>query len=108
MEGDTRRTSSDTAVYDFRQIHSLERTIRAHNEAWQAWFGQNGLAPLPLTYEGLDADAPSVIRSVLAHLGLDTAEAENISAGNVRLADQTSLDWAARYRSDLATRRNAP
>ncbi|MEZ5997242.1 MAG: Stf0 family sulfotransferase [Hyphomonas sp.] len=94
-------------AYDFDQIHMLIETIRTHNEAWQAWFNQNGITPLSLTYEALDADAPATIRTVLDQLGLDTGKANEIRSRNIRLTDQLSLDWAEQYRRDLVRRESA-
>lgn len=106
LGGETAEAPVRSPAYDFDQIDMLVTTIRAHNDAWQAWFDRNGISPLGLTYEALDADAVDAVRTVLGHLGLEKGKADKISARNIRLADPLSLNWAARYRQDLARREN--
>ncbi|MCA8901252.1 MAG: hypothetical protein KDA53_08370 [Hyphomonas sp.] len=107
LEGAAAEAPAASPAYAFDRIHDLTRTIQAHNEAWQAWFDRNGIVPLSLTYEELDEDAPATVHRVLDALGLDAAKADTIRPRNIRMADEISLDWAAQYRRDLATRGGA-
>lgn len=106
LDGQTVPDAAADPVYDFEQIHTLVETIHAHNAAWSAWFAENGIAPLPLSYEALDADPPAEIRRILGYLGLDTEKAAGIRARNIRLADELSLEWMARYRREFSQRQD--
>tara|TARA_R110001606_G_scaffold273891_2_gene422421 strand:- start:4112 stop:4876 length:765 start_codon:yes stop_codon:yes gene_type:complete len=90
--------------YDFAALDTLVQTIRAHNSAWAQWFDANDVQPLRLAYEALDANPVATTQSLLDALGLVLPQGCTISAPNVRLADETSREWAQRYRSDIAAR----
>ena len=85
--------------YDFDRISQYITGVETDNAAWQTWFSDHGIAPLALEYEDLARDPAGVAGQVLDHLGLTATQPPK--ADNRRMADATSLEWAARYRADL-------
>ncbi len=76
--------------YDFDGIHHFVQLIAKHNMAWHRWFAADGIQPLIVRYEDLDADPLEVTRRILDFLELDLPTGRTIRAGTKRLADQIS------------------
>lgn len=89
------------AVYDAAAIAEVMAEQDALDAGWAAWFAQEGLTPLALTYEGLSADPARGLAQVLAALGLDPALAEGVATPTAKLADATNADWAERFRREM-------
>lgn len=88
-------------VYDAALLRSTHDTMTTADREWEAWFAEQGIAPMHLTYETLSADPSAALRRVLEALGLDPAPAANAVPDVARLADATSRDWTERLRSEL-------
>ncbi|CAN7178259.1 Stf0 family sulfotransferase [Rhizobium sp. LjRoot254] len=95
------RTAAHRApVYDAERIAAFVDEAETHDAAWRHWFVEQGIEPLHLTYEGLTADPGRALAAVLHHLGLD-AEAADVKTR--KMADQQSLEWAARFRAEASS-----
>jgi len=90
-------------VYDGVELRACFETMTAYDHQWEAWFEQQGIEPLRLSYDGLSADPTGTLRRVLDRLGLDPAVANGVGLGVRKLADATNRDWVKRLRSELET-----
>jgi LPS sulfotransferase NodH len=91
-------------VYDVDLIRSLEGRLAEAERGWPQLFDELGVVPLRISYEDL-VDAPryaSVVRSVLAHLGLEGPDVAIRSPRTLRQADATNEEWTRRYHGDRA------
>ena len=83
--------------YDPAAIAGHLAELNALEAEWEAWFAQEAIAPLRLTYEAL-SDAPrATLGAVLGSLGLDPALADDVDIPTAKLADETSMQWRERY-----------
>ena len=89
-----------TPSYDPAALAKWENTFTRYDQAWDDWFSREGITPLRLTYENLARDPSSGLRQVLSALGLDTRLAAAVRPGLMKLADETSRDWQARYQRE--------
>lgn len=90
--------------YDADRIDALVRELRASDAAWNAWFAGQGIEPLRLTYEELSSDPQATLARVLDKLGLDVARADAVEVRTRKMADEDSVDWAARFRVERGVR----
>jgi LPS sulfotransferase NodH len=90
--------------FDFGQVRDRVRLIGEHNAAWEQWFAREGIRPLLVRYEELDADPVATARSVLAFLGLELPAGRQVTVRHRRLADEVNADWIERYRRCLRER----
>jgi LPS sulfotransferase NodH len=86
--------------YDFGAIQHLLERMRADNDAWRAWFGDQGVLPLELAYEDVDRDLPGAVRAVLHRLGIEAADAEPPRPLMRRQSDELSEEWVERFRQE--------
>ena len=87
-------------VYDREAIaDQLEASFRMDAE-WAAWFAQERIAPLRITYDALSEDPHGVRAQVLAALGL-AYEAERVAVPVAKLADGLNVEWAERFRREV-------
>ena len=87
-------------VYDADAILAQYRAMVGYDADWERWFAAEGIEPMRQTYEDLSANPVGALRCVLDRLGLDPAAADGVTPGTARLADEISLDWAARFRAE--------
>ncbi len=87
-------------VYDRDRIRACVDEMTGYDRQWESWFAAEEIEPLRVTYGSLSADPAGALSRVLDHLGLDCAAASGIEPGVAKLADQTSLEWVARFRSE--------
>jgi LPS sulfotransferase NodH len=95
-----RSSASQPVAYDGAGLASFLAEAEAEDAAWNVWFDRYGIAPLRLTYEGLSADPQATVAQILAALGQDPAIAATVMPRTAKLADATSLEWAARFRRE--------
>lgn len=88
-------------AYDEGRLATLVNELTADDAAWNAFFAERGLEPLRLTYEGVSADPKAALARVLSALGLDAGIAAGIAVPTAKLADQSSSDWARRFRGAI-------
>jgi len=87
--------------YDFETLKTTFDRFEGYDRDWQAWFSEQKIEPVGLTYETLSADPQAALRHVLVGLDLDIKSAEGVEPGVSKLADDVSADWAARFRRHL-------
>jgi LPS sulfotransferase NodH len=93
------RTAPPAALaYDADRLAGLVEELETDDAAWNEWFSRHGIEPLRLTYERLAAAPRVELAQVLSALGLDARIAASVDARTAKLADQTSLAWAHRFR----------
>jgi trehalose 2-sulfotransferase len=86
--------------YDGKTLQGCIETMIAFDCNWNEWFLHEGIEPLRISYDDLAADPVGMLRNVLGHLGLERAAADGIMPGVRKLADTTSMRWAARFRAE--------
>ncbi|WP_033057226.1 Stf0 family sulfotransferase [Sinorhizobium arboris] len=86
--------------YDANEIRTHYDRFTAYDREWRHWFASQGIEPLQITYETLSSDPIETLREILGHLGLNRDAANDVEPGVAKLADETSRDWVARFRSD--------
>lgn len=89
-------------AYDAEAIRARYDEVTAYDRTWEEWFAAEEISPLRLTYEALSSDPIGTLHEMLGALGLDRDAAAGVKPGVARLADGTSRDWVARFRSELA------
>jgi LPS sulfotransferase NodH len=72
--------------------------IDTENVAWQAWFDRNGIVPLDLAYEDMQADLPQTLKSIAAFAGVALPDQAAQQTG-VHQRQRTGLNaaWRERY-----------
>ena len=86
--------------YDGDELRSQFNRLTSNERNWERWFETENIKPLRITYEGLSEDPMETLYRVLEHLGLDASAANGVIPDVAKLADDTSRDWAARFRSE--------
>ena len=97
---DFERTGQGAPAYDAEKIRAKVETLTAYDSDWTAWFRQQGIEPLRLTYHELSAAPAATLHRVLESLGLDPQAADGIEPGVRKMADARSQDWIARFRAE--------
>ncbi len=87
-------------VYDRDRIRQEVAELDAYDTAWNEWFERHSIDPVRVTYEALSDEPKSVLAGVLARLGLDLALSDRAVPGVAKLADDVSLEWIHRFRSE--------
>ena len=95
-----RLSEPQTLTYDPDKIDACIEEMTAHDQNWERWFKAQSIAPLKITYEAFSMQPVQTLSNVLDHLGLDGDAARGVAPGVAKLADATSRDWAARFRSE--------
>ena len=88
-------------AYDASEIRARFEEATTYDRDWEHWFVTEKIAPLRITYESLASDPMGTLRRILDDLGLDREAAAGVKPGVAKLADETSRDWVARFRSEL-------
>jgi len=84
--------------YNSQQILASYKTFKAYDLDWRTWFESQGIEPLCLTYDALSSDPLGTLRKCLHRLGVDPEAANGVTPGVAKLADETSRNWADRFR----------
>jgi len=87
-------------VYDALGLAEQVTKLEEEDAAWANWFSRQGIEPLRITYEMLSAGPKAVVATVLSALGLDPAIAGTVEPRTMKLADNESRKWAARFRTE--------
>ncbi|MFM9107794.1 MAG: Stf0 family sulfotransferase [Chloroflexota bacterium] len=100
------RETGKTPAYDEQGIAALYRSILEEDAATEAYFREGGIAPMHVVYEQFVRDYEPTTRRMLEFLGI-AAPADLVigQPRTVRLADDTTDEWAARFRDALAAGR---
>jgi len=86
------------AEYHAGAIAHVVTMLRAQEDAWRAWFVEEDVTPIEVSYPVLWRNLTEVVGTVLDALGLDPRLAP--APVLERQADQRSDDWVERYRRD--------
>ena len=86
------------AEYHAGAIAHVVTMLRAQEDAWRAWFAEEQINPIDVSYPVLWRNLTEVVGTVLEALGLDPRLAP--APVLERQADQRSDDWVERYRRD--------
>lgn len=100
------RETGKTPEYDEQGIAALYRSIVEEDAATANFFREGGIEPMHVVYEQFVRDYEPTTRRMLQFLGI--AIPEELVIGDprtVRLADDTTDEWAARFREALAAGR---
>jgi LPS sulfotransferase NodH len=89
--------------YDFAWINREVLELESYDTAWNSWFNAQGIAPLRIGYETLSANPAAVLIGICEALGVQAPNARDIKPGVAKLADETSMEWMRRYRSDIGS-----
>jgi LPS sulfotransferase NodH len=84
-------------VYDQELITRLVTTIEHAETEWSAWFSDQGLAPLEMTYEELASDPLRAARRAIEYLGLTLPLGQRLAISHQRQADAVNADWVKRF-----------
>lgn len=84
-------------VYDRDEIAGNLSELTAFDEEWKAWFANEGLEPLRISYDALSEDPAGVLEHILDRLQVGSGSARTIDLPVAKLADATSRDWAQRF-----------
>lgn len=88
-------------VYDAAAISSQLQLFERMEAGWRAWFRNEGIEPLRVTYEELSAAPNMTLARVLEALGLEHEQIAAIAPPTVKLADTTNREWAERFQQEL-------
>ena len=86
--------------YDGARIATLVAELEHDDAAWNAFFATRAIAPLRLTYEVVRTDPRRALADILDAVGHDAGLAAAVAVRTARMADDTSRDWAERFRRD--------
>jgi LPS sulfotransferase NodH len=86
------------AEYHAGAIAHVVKMLRDQEDAWRAWFAEEEINPIDVSYPHLWRNLTEVVGTVLEALGLDPRLAP--APVLERQADQRSDDWVERYRRD--------
>jgi trehalose 2-sulfotransferase len=86
------------AEYHAGAIAHVVKMLRDQEDAWRAWFAEEEIDPIDVSYPHLWRNLTEVVGTVLEALGLDPRLAP--APVLERQADQRSDDWVERYRRD--------
>ena len=99
------RTSlAQPADYDPDRIDAFLRESHADDVAWNAWFAEQGIDPVTLSYEELATEPQAVLAKALEALGADSSRADAVEVKTRKMADEDSVDWAVRFRVERGLR----
>ena len=87
--------------YDFERINREVLKLESYDTAWNTWFNAQGIEPLRICYETLSANPAAALIGICEALGVQSPNVSNVKPGVAKLADETSLEWMRRYRSDI-------
>jgi LPS sulfotransferase NodH len=86
------------AEYHAGAIAHVVTILREQERCWRAWFDEENVDPIDVSYPVLWRNLTAVVGTVLEALGLDPRLAP--APVLERQADQRSDDWVDRYRAD--------
>jgi len=87
-------------TYDPDLIRARVNELTGYDHQWESWFKAQEITPLRVTYETLSSDPTWTLGRVLDHLGLAAEAANGVQPAVAKLADDTSKEWAMRFRSE--------
>jgi LPS sulfotransferase NodH len=86
--------------FDRGQIDELVDTIDEHNAAWRAWFIDQGVEPVEVTYEAVVARPSDAVNVVLDAIGAQVPDGWTPAPPHRKQADAVNVDWLQRYHAE--------
>lgn len=86
--------------YDAEAIRFHMAELVSFDEAWEAWFAQEKLTPLKISYDDLAKDPQAVLAQVLCALNLAATLADAVATPTAKLADATSRNWKDQFEKE--------
>lgn len=96
-----RSKPAERPVYNTAEIQNQVADYRQFDLNWRHWFAANHIQPLTITYEALVAAPQATLATILSALGQDPQIATTITPRTKKLANKTSLDWQARFQTEM-------
>ena len=96
---DPRRDSA--AEYHAGAIAHVVTMLQNQEKGWRAWFDEEGIEPIEISYPVLWRNLTEIVGTVLEALGQDPRLAP--APVLARQADQRSDEWVDRYRAEAET-----
>ena len=93
--------SEQTSHYDAGVLSKQAAECERHDAAWVNWFAIQNIQPVKITYESLSENPQSTLATILSVLGQDPTIAGTVKPRTIKLANKESLEWAARFRSEV-------
>jgi trehalose 2-sulfotransferase len=97
-----RLSAPQTPIYSAARISEHIATLTAYDVQWQAWFDQQGLSPLRVSYDDLSHAPTQQLDRILDALGLGPSLAADVAVPTAKLADHINQDWAQRYLAETS------
>jgi LPS sulfotransferase NodH len=97
---DATRPPPPAPIFDAKEIARWVARFTEDERRWQRYFDIAGIEPYEVVYEDFLESYDSTVRSILQYLGAANTHALNVVAPRLqKLGDETSYDWAGRYRA---------
>lgn len=90
-------------VYDAAAIAAQLELSDQMETQWEAWFEDEKIKPLRITYDELSAAPYATLMRVLQALGLEHEPKAEVTPPVAKLADATNQEWAERFRIDMSS-----
>ncbi|WP_181820837.1 MULTISPECIES: Stf0 family sulfotransferase [Rhodobacterales] len=109
-DGTERERTAEAAepIYDTARIQAAYDEVTDGQRAWNAWFTQQSITPLRVSYEALAAQPAPQLRRILSFVGVEPDKANNATAQTAVLSSKRNRLWAARFRKDAGLALPAP
>ena len=86
--------------YDREMIASQRDAFTQMEAAWQAWFAQEQIEPLQVTYDELSAAPYATLGRVLRAIGLAAEPIDERTPPVAKLADAINREWFERFQCE--------
>jgi trehalose 2-sulfotransferase len=86
------------AIYHAGAIAHIVRNLQGQEKSWRAWFAEEAIEPIDISYPVLWRNLTSIVADILTALGQDPKLAPPPMLQ--RQADQRSDEWVDRYREE--------
>lgn len=89
----------ESMEYDYDSIDNWYRHIYQQEKGWNAFFYENNITPLCISYEDVEEDVLDVLRRIARFVGIEANELSMPEAPSVfkKIRDQRNIEWAHRY-----------
>jgi trehalose 2-sulfotransferase len=96
-----RRPTVADVTYDKDMIARCLEKLEEQRAGWMRWFDANKIEPLQVPYETLAADPPKTVQKILAFVGAENDQPQEIHFRSTeRQGDSTNKEWAEKFRQD--------
>jgi LPS sulfotransferase NodH len=96
-----RLSEPEELVYDAAAIAAQLELSEKMEAEWEAWFANEQIKPLRITYDELSAAPYATLMRVLQALSLEHEPKAKVTPPVAKLADATNQEWAERFQSEI-------